>query len=577
MQQKPSRSPAAVKWLSVLFSAALWLTVNPTHAQQASMGDPEPTQNAGYYRGPSMAGSTLVFSAEGDLWRAQLGMASSAKAHRLTTHPAVESQALISPDGRMIAFVANYTGTGEVYLMPVDGGVPQRATFEVAQVRLQHWVNDHEILYSTSSRPGAPSNWTLKTLDIQSLTSEALPVADAMSGFLHRTDQQQTLFFVQFGIQLTSDNTNFYRGGMRGRLWRFDMDRVTGQSEAVPLLADHPGNIRDPFVYRGENTGRLYFVSDADGRDNIWSTDLQGKDLTQISFFKDWAVREISLTLSGRRGQLVLRRGADLYTLDLTGPDAGQAQLLHVEIPSDHPEMRSRWIKKPLQHLTTVSHTGDADKVLLTARGKMALIGTDNSRLVTINTPTTSRSRDGRASPDGRWVYALNDQSGELEVWRLSSTGSDEAKQLTNDGSGFKRNLQIDPSGNWLSYEDDAGALWLLSVETGKRTQIKADSQGFCKLRTTGLVTRRQASGGGPYTDHRYPVTHSAVLSDRPETGLRHHGQVHFPLTTLQCRRQMAVLSFRAAVLATANPPLVRSGLRHIVPAPQCADGDSID
>src|SRR6185295_1935457 len=84
-------------------------------------------ETLGYYRFPALHGDTIVFAAEGDLWRVgrQGGVAT-----RLTTHPGEESQPAISPDGRTLAFSATYEGPNEVYTMPIDGGLPVRRTFE---------------------------------------------------------------------------------------------------------------------------------------------------------------------------------------------------------------------------------------------------------------------------------------------------------------------------------------------------------------------------------------------------------------------------------------------------------------
>ena len=84
----------------------------------------------GYYRFPAIHGDTIVFTAEGDLWRVSVN---GGVAQRLTTHPAEESRAAISPDGKTIAFSAAYEGPTEVYTVPIDGGVPVRQTFEGRQ------------------------------------------------------------------------------------------------------------------------------------------------------------------------------------------------------------------------------------------------------------------------------------------------------------------------------------------------------------------------------------------------------------------------------------------------------------
>src|SRR3954467_2791665 len=74
-----------------------------------------------YFRYPAIHGETVVFTAEGDLWK---GTIHGGNAQRLTTHPGTEVDAAISPDGRFIAFSAEYEGPEEVYTMPIEGGVP---------------------------------------------------------------------------------------------------------------------------------------------------------------------------------------------------------------------------------------------------------------------------------------------------------------------------------------------------------------------------------------------------------------------------------------------------------------------
>src|SRR6185503_12620380 len=101
----------------------------------------------GYYRFPSLAGDTVVFTAEGDLWRVPVA---GGTAQRLTTHPGEESRPAVSPDGKTLAFSASYEGPTEVYTLSLDtAGPPVRQTFEGATALVVGWTPQGDVLYST--------------------------------------------------------------------------------------------------------------------------------------------------------------------------------------------------------------------------------------------------------------------------------------------------------------------------------------------------------------------------------------------------------------------------------------------
>uniref|UniRef100_UPI002FD9B0FD S41 family peptidase n=1 Tax=Arsukibacterium sp. TaxID=1977258 RepID=UPI002FD9B0FD len=413
----------------------------------------------GYYRSPALQGNTVVFTAEGDIWRTSTA---GGTAQRLTSHPALESQGLLSPDGQQLAFVADYEGAEEIYLLPLSGGTATRLTFEHSRVRLQQFLADGRILYSTDSAVGPANHWLLKLVDTNSLQSETLPLADASAGVIDTATNM--LYFTRFGLQLTGDNAKVYRGGAMGQLWRW---RLGSTEEAVRLLPEHQGSISQPQF----DNGRLYFVSDADGNTNIWSLTAKGADLTQHSQHQDWRIGRISV----QQGRAIYQLGADIYQLELATATSAP---LAISLMSDFVQRRERWLDKPLNFLTFSALSPNSKTVALTARSQIALAGTGQQRLVQIATAEGSRSRQAILSPDGKAVYAINDASGENEIWRFAADGSNKAEQLTRDGKVFRWGLHLSPDGRFIAHDDKNGDLWLLDLSSGQNRLIYQQGWG---------------------------------------------------------------------------------------------------
>ena len=81
----------------------------------------------------------MVFTYAGDLWLTQRA---GGTARRLTAHPGEETFAKFSPDGRWIAFTADYDGNTDVYVIPVEGGEPKRLTYHPLPEQVLDWTPD---------------------------------------------------------------------------------------------------------------------------------------------------------------------------------------------------------------------------------------------------------------------------------------------------------------------------------------------------------------------------------------------------------------------------------------------------
>jgi tricorn protease len=441
-------------------------------ASPAAQGAPAGTAAAAqaadaYYRFPAIRGDAVVFTAEGDLWKTG---AQGGPAQRLTTHPAAETNAAMSYDGKWIAFSASYEGAQEAYVMPVSGGLPKRLTFENGAVTVLGWTAQGEVLVSTQDSKGPSAHRIVAAVQPSTLQRRVFPVADANDAVLD--DAGKTLYFTRYGLSLTNDNVKNYRGGAHAQLWRYDLGTGTGTgtaaggaTEAVPLLAGDAGNNKRPMWWQG----RVVFISDRGGSDNLWSTAPDGSDPRQLTRHTDWDVRNAALG----DGRVVYQLGADLRVFDLA---SASDRRLPIGLVSDFDQQRTRQIRSPLEQLTNVQLSPKSERLVLTARGRVSLAGTGAQRRVEIAVPGAARAREAVFSHDDKWVYAIVDTSGENEIWKFAADGSGPGEQLTRDGISHRWQLYPSPDGRWLGHTDKKGRFWLLDLAT--RSNIVIDDAG---------------------------------------------------------------------------------------------------
>lgn len=413
----------------------------------------------GYHRFPAMGGGQVVFTSEGDLWTVPLagGMAA-----RLTTHPGEESRAAVSSDGAWIAFTASYEGSPEAYVMAAQGGVPKRLTFGGA--RVLGWSPQGEVVYATQAPRGATGQTVVACVHPATGSQRVLPLMDANEAAFD--EAAGTVFFTRQGLQITGDNARHYRGGAAAELWRFDLG---GRAEARRL--DLPAPAKRPMWWKG----RLYFVCDHQGLDNLWSCTPEGRDLRQHTRHADFEVRSATLG----EGRIVYQHGADLRVLDLA---TGQDRAISIQLRSDFDQARQRLVKQAMAFQGDASLAPSGERVVLSGQGRVAVAGVGALRRVDIAIPEGSRAKDAVLSRDGAWIYAICDSTGEQEIWRFPADGTPGGKALTSDGRTQRTALVISPDGQWLAHTDRSGKLFLLNPATGENRMVEAHLDGIWDL-----------------------------------------------------------------------------------------------
>jgi tricorn protease len=405
----------------------------------------------GYYRFPALTGDKIVLTAEGDLWKVDLA---GGVAQRLTSHLGSETNAAISPDGKLVAFSAQYEGPTEVYTMPIEGGLPTRRTFEGENAVVVGWTPDGKIIYQSGHYSTIP-NRQLLTIDLKTGVAQLLPLSQASDGSFD--EKGTTLYFTRLPFQ--GSHTKRYKGGTAQNIWKFELN----QPEAIPLTADYAGTSKTPMWWNK----RIYFASDRDGTMNIWSMTEEGKDLKQLTFHKGWDVKSPSL----RDGKIAYQCGADIYILDVA---SNTDRLIPITLSSDFDQEREKWVKKPMEYLTASDVSPNGDRLALTARGQVFVAPAQEGRLVHVTTHDNVRSRNAQFMPDGKSLLVLSDETGELEFWKVPANGIGQPEQLTRDGKVFRNQGSISPNGKWVVFDDKNQKLWLFNIDEKKMTQIAA-------------------------------------------------------------------------------------------------------
>jgi tricorn protease len=128
---------ALVAMLSTLYTAAQKIDITDTRMM---------TQ-------PAVSENQIAFIYAEDLWVANLD---GSQPKRLTVDEGLESNPSFSPDGKTIAFSAEYDGNVDVYIIAAEGGVPKRLTWHPTFDIVRGFSNDGKSVLYISQRSSLP-------------------------------------------------------------------------------------------------------------------------------------------------------------------------------------------------------------------------------------------------------------------------------------------------------------------------------------------------------------------------------------------------------------------------------------
>jgi len=421
---------------------ALALSAGPLTAQDAS----SPTR---LLHQPDVSATSVAFAYAGDIW---IVPRSGGDARRVTSSPTVDADPHFSPDGKWLAFTGSYGGNPDVYVVPVDGGEPRRLTWHPGADQVRGWTPDGQRVVFVSTRTGVPDAeprlWTVATTGG---LPQPMVIPRAQAGSISPDGKYAAYQMVR---PWESEMQN-YRGGQNQPIRILDLSSYA--LKKVPWT-----NSRDQQpVWLGKT---IYFISDRDWTNNVWSYDTGTGALKQITRYSDFEVESVN----AGGGAVVYSQAGDIHLYD---PSTGQDRKLDIHVTGDFPWAMPHAVDVS-GDLTSPQLSPTGVRALFEARGDVFTVPTKEGTWRDLTRSSGAADRSPVWSPDGKRIAWFSDASGEYRLMVGSQDGTGSVKAYTIPHPSYFYDPAWSPDGTRILFSDAEMNLRYLDLESGKTTQV---------------------------------------------------------------------------------------------------------
>jgi len=417
---------------------------------------------------PAISARNIAFLYAGDLWIADLD---GKNVRRLTTDIGLEFSPAFSPDGKILAFSAQYDGNVDVYTIPVTGGAPTRLTWHPAQdVVLGFSPDGRDVLFSSPRNVFTGRYTQLFTVPVSGGMPSQLPIPNGVQASFSPNGE----FLAYTPLRDATQQWKHYRGGTHSRIWIYR--RENHAVEQVPQPATRCNDL-DP-RWLGD---AVYFRSDRAGEYNLFRFDTRSKEVQQLTRYEDFPVG----SLNAGNGKIIYEQAGYLHVFD---PANGKDEKLAIGVPSDMIEARPRWVKgaKYIRH-ASISPSGA--RAVFEFRGEVVTVPASKGDPRNLTESPGVHERSPIWSPDGKSIAYFSDAGGEYQLHVLPVGGKEQKKTCVLQGAGFYEELTWSPDGKKIAYVDNSQSLYSIDLQSRQVSKIASEPQYV----PSGLRTLRPA------------------------------------------------------------------------------------
>lgn len=403
-------------------------------------------------RQPTVSEKHIAFSYANNIWVVDRR---GGEARRLTSTQGEESNPKLSPDGRWVAFSAQYGGNTDVFVVPVEGGEPRRLTWHPGSDLVQGWSPDGKRIVFASGRTSAPTGvpkfWSVP---LAGGSPEALPMPRAYQG-KYSPDGKR---FAYRMANSWDDEWRNYRGGQNRPIWILDLKSYDLET---PPWTDSKDI--DP-AWLGD---AVYFLSDRDWLMNLWAYDTKSKALRQVTRFVDYDIK----SMDAGAGVVVFEQGGYIHLYD---PKSDRAERVQITVRGDFPWLAPQW-KEVGNRITNAALSPSGKRAIFEARGEIFTVPAEKGDWRNLTQTAGVAERTPAWSPDGKFVSYFSDASGEYRLVIAPQDGIGPKREFDLPEPSFYYTPSWSPDSKKILFTDTHLRLWAFDVASGKATHIDTD------------------------------------------------------------------------------------------------------
>ena len=402
--------------------------------------------NARLFRFPDISQNQIAFVYGGDIW---IVSKTGGTANKLTSSVGEESYPRFSPDGKTIAYSANYNGNTDVYSIPAGGGIPVRITYHSMNDRVVDWHPDGSRIFFASPRENGVGNLNQFYLVSKNggLPQKLSVPYGELASFSPGGES------IAYVTRIT-ENYPFkrYRGGLASDVYVYNLTQ-----NKVENITQNPATDGKPAWVKN----KIFFVSDAgrDQRRNIWVYDADKKTKQQVTKFENADINYMSAGPS----ELIFEADGVLYVLNT---DSYKYDEVKINVVNDIATVMPRTINVG-NNISSFDISPDAKRAIFEARGELFSVPAEQGVVLNLTSNSGAFDRTPSWSPDGKYIAYWSDASGEYEIYLKEAGSSNPAKKLTSFGKGFGFNLYWSPDSKKIVFIDQEQEIKLLTISSG--------------------------------------------------------------------------------------------------------------